>query len=117
MSMLFTQLVVVVRAGELVDRYGNTKPDWGAGATRTPVSGVNVQPAASPSSTDEHVDDRQTTVTKWRLYTPRRMDLDLRETDRVEFDGMSLEVDGKVGRWTGPGGSVHHIEATLKEID
>lgn len=117
MSMLYTQAITVVRPGHTTNQYGDDRPDWGAGAVRTAVSGVNVQPAAEPSDSDEHTDDRQTTVTKWRLYTPRGMDLDLRETDRVEFDGMSLEVDGKVGRWTGPGGGVHHIEATLKEID
>lgn len=117
MSMLFTQSVVIVRAGGLIDRYGNTKPDWGSGATRTAVSGVNVQPAASPSNSDEHIDDRQTTLTRWRLYTPRRMDLDLLETDRVEYAGMKLRVDGKVGRWPAPGGGVHHVEATLVEVD
>lgn len=114
--MLYLQTVVVVRPGVLVDRYNNEKPDWGA-ATRTTVAGVNVQPATVPVQSTEHTRDRQTTVTGWRLFTPRGMDLDLRETDRVEVDGMVLEVDGKVGRWPAPGGGVHHIEAELKEID
>jgi hypothetical protein len=115
--MLFLQSVTIVRPGVIVDRYNNEKPDWGSGATRTPVAGVNVQPAATPAQSTEYTQDRQTTVTGWRLYTPRGMDLDLRETDRVEFDGMVLEVDGKVGRWPAPGGGVHHIEAELKEVD
>lgn len=117
MSLLHTQGVVIVRAGEFTDRYGNTKPDWGTGATRTPVSGVNVQPASSPSSSDEHIDDRQTTVTRWDFFTDRGVDVDLLATDRVEFDGMKLRVDGKVGRWPAPGGGVHHVEATLVEVD
>lgn len=41
---------------------------------------------------------------------------DLRETDRVEFDGQTLQVTGKVGRWPVPAG-VRHIEAQLKEVD
>jgi hypothetical protein len=111
--MLYQQSLVIVRPGTIVDDYHNEKPDWGAGATRTPVSGVNVQP--SGGSTEE-TDDRQVTVTGWRLYTPRGVDLDLRETDRVEFDGMMLQVVGKVARWPAPGGGVHHVEADLREV-
>ncbi|MEU6661258.1 hypothetical protein [Streptomyces sp. NPDC046821] len=112
--MLYLQAIVIVRPGVIEDEYGNTKADWGSGATRTPVGGVNVQPAGGSS---EDTDDKQLTVTGWRLYTPRRMDLDLRETDRVEFDGMTLQVTGKVARWPAPGGGVHHIEADLQEVD
>ena len=111
--MLYQQSLVIVRAGTAVDEYHNTKPDWGAGATRTPVSGVNVQPSGGST---ENTDDRQVTVTGWRLYTPRGVDLDLRETDRVEFDGMVLQVAGKVARWPAPGGGVHHVEADLREV-
>jgi hypothetical protein len=111
--MLYQQSLVIVRPGTIADEYHNARPDWGASATRTPISGVNVQP--SGGSTEE-TDDRQVTVTGWRLYTPRGVDLDLRETDRVEFDGMKLQVVGKVARWPAPGGGVHHVEADLREV-
>ncbi|MFK8844680.1 hypothetical protein [Streptomyces sp. Ac-502] len=111
--MLFTQSVVIVRPAADTDEYGNHKPDW-ADAARTTVTGVNVQPQGGSS---EDTDDRQVTVTGWRLYTPRGMDLDLRESDRVETGGMTLQVTGKVARWPAPGGGVHHIEADLKEVD
>lgn len=116
MSLMYVQDIVIVRAPVIRDRYGSESRDWSA-ATRTEVSGVNVQPASAPAQSTEHTDDRQTTVTGWRLYTPRGMDLDLLETDRVEHGGMTLEVDGKVGRWPRPGGGVHHVEAELKEVD
>jgi len=116
MSLMYVQSIVIVRAPVVRDRYGSESRDWAA-AARTEVSGVNVQPASAPAQSTEHTDDRQTTVTGWRLYTPRGMDLDLLETDRVEHDGMTLEVDGKVGRWPRPGGGVHHVEAELKEVD
>jgi len=116
MTLLHTQTVVVVRAAVVTDRYGNQTRDW-ANASRTTVTGVNVQPAAAPAHSTERIEDRQTTSTEWRLYTDRGVDLDLRETDRVEFDGMTLEVDGKVGRWPAPYGGVHHVEAQLVEID
>jgi hypothetical protein len=112
--MLYLQSITIVRAGATTDDYGNDRPDWGTGATRTTVVGVNVQPAGG---SDEETDDKQLTVTGWRLYTPRGMDLDLRETDRVEAEGTTMQVVGKVARWPAPGGGVHHIEADLREVD
>ncbi|GGM04763.1 hypothetical protein GCM10010099_21100 [Streptomyces cinereus] len=111
--MLYLQSITIVRAGTTEDEYGNERPDWDD-PLRTPVSGVNVQPQGGST---EDTDDKQLTVTGWRLYTPRGMDLDLRETDRVEVDGMTLQVVGKVARWPAPGGGVHHIEADLREVD
>lgn len=115
MSRNYAHTVMRVRAPETVDRYQNKKRDW-ANAVRTPMAGVNVQPAGSPPVSDEDTVDRQTTVTGWRLYTPRGMDVDLLETDRVEYEGMTFEVDGKVGRWR-IAGKVHHVEVDLKEVD
>lgn len=112
--MLYRQSITIVRPGTGSDAYGNEQPDWGAGATRSVVDGVNVQPAGGSL---EDTDDRQMAVTGWRLFTPRGMDLDLRETDRVELDDVQLQVAGKVARWPAPGGGVHHIEADLREVD
>lgn len=113
MSLLYTQSITIVRPVEVEDAYHSTKPDYGVAATRIPVTGVNVQPFGGSA---EDTDDRQVTVTGWRLHTRRGVDLDLRETDRVEFDGMVLQVTGKVGRWPAPGGGIHHIEADLREV-
>lgn len=112
--MLYEQSLTIVRPGVAVDEYGNSRPDWGAGVTRTPVTGVNVQPSGGST---EDTDDKQLTVTGWRLFTPRGMDLDLRETDRVEAEGAVMQVVGKVARWPSPGGGVHHVEADLREVD
>jgi hypothetical protein len=111
--MLYLQDIVIVRPGVVEDDYGNEQEDWGAAATRIPVSGVNVQPNGGST---EDTEDRQVTVTGWRLYTPRGMDIDLRETDRVEAWGTTMQVIGKVGRWPAPGGGVHHVEADLREV-
>jgi hypothetical protein len=112
--MLYEQDIVIVRPGKVEDAYGNEQDDWGDAATRIPVSGVNVQPAGGST---EDTEDRQVTVTGWRLYTPRGMDLDLRETDRVQAWGTTMQVVGKVARWPAPGGGVHHVEADLREVD
>lgn len=117
MTLLFHQTVVRVRAPMVRDRYGNEQRDW-ASADRLTVTRVNIQPAGTPPRSDEDTQDRQTTVTAWTLQTAEGADVDLLETDRVEYDGMTLEVDGKVGRWPDPfGPGVHHVEARLKEVD
>lgn len=117
MSLLFHQSFVRVRAPLVEDRYHNKKRDWES-AEREQVDGVNIQPAGSPVRSEEETADRQTTVTSWVLQSREGVDLDLKETDRVEVDGMTLEVDGKVGRWPDPfGPGVHHVEARLKEVD
>jgi hypothetical protein len=117
MTLMFEQAIVIVRAPLVADRYQNKTRDW-SNAARVPVEGVNVQPAGAPVRSEEDTVDRQTTVTTWTLQTREGVDLDLMATDRVEFDGMTLEVDGKVGRWPDPfTGAVHHVEARLKEID
>ena len=109
---LFGDSVVIVRAGYRVDKYGNesSERDW-ANAVRTPVTGVSVQPDVS----EEETGDRRTVTTGWRLFTPMGRDLDLLPTDRVEYDGMTLEVDGEVARFR-VGGRVHHVEARLKRV-
>lgn len=111
--MLYEQDIVIVRPAKVEDEYGNEQDDWGAAATRIPVPGVNVQPNGGST---EDTEDRQVTVTGWRLYTPRGMDIDLRETDRVEAWGTTMQVIGKVARWPAPGGGVHHVEADLREV-
>lgn len=115
MSRHYAHTIVRLRAPLVTDRYGNSKRDWST-PERLTVSGVNVQPGGSPPQSAEDTTDRQVTITEWRLYTPKGMDLDLEETDRVEWEGLTLRVDGKVGRWR-ISGRVHHVEAALKEVD
>lgn len=115
MSLLTMQSIAVLRAPLVVDDYGNpsTERDWG-NATRTPYSGVNVQPIGdAPSS--EAVGDRPTVITGWKLITSRGMDLDLLATDRVEHGGITTEVVGEVARYY-LGGRVHHVEARIKRV-
>ncbi|MET9425653.1 hypothetical protein ABZY06_33955 [Streptomyces sp. NPDC006540] len=113
MSILTADSAVILRAGYVVDKYGNpsTVRDW-ANATRTTVSGVSIQ----PDSSSEETGDRSAVVTGWRIQSRKGQDLDLLRTDRVEFDGMTLEVDGKVARYR-MAGAVHHVEARLKEVE
>ncbi|MEU8555966.1 hypothetical protein AB0C80_18520 [Streptomyces anthocyanicus] len=113
MSALYEQSAVVVRPAVTTDRYGNKKYDYGPAATRTPVDQLNIQPSGGSK---EDTEDRQITVTGWLLISAPGTLPDLRDTDRVEFDGLVCEVTGKVGRWPVPQ-EIKHIEAQLKEVD
>lgn len=111
--MIFHQQVTVVRPGTRVDRGGNEVPDWSPGAaTRTVVEHVSVQ----PNTQNEDVEsDRTAVVTGWRVLSEPGVDADVRSGDRIEWDGMTLEVVGEVARWPDPlDGGVHHIEFTMR---
>lgn len=109
---LYEQSGVIVRPAITTDRYSNEKKDYGPAAERIPVDRINVQPAGGSS---EDTDDKQLTVTGWLLISAPGTMPDLRATDRVEVDGLVLEVAGKVGRWPTPY-EMRHIEAQLKEV-
>jgi len=111
--MLYADTVVRVRAPLGDDGYGNptSQRDWSR-ATRTVISGVSFQPDTSTETADG---TRDTVITGYRLITPKGRDIDLLATDRIEVDGMTLEVDGAVGRYK-VGGRVHHVEARLREV-
>jgi hypothetical protein len=111
MSVLAVDTVTVVRAPLVADRYGGKIRDWPS-AARTAYTGISVQPAGST----EDVRDREQVNDRFTLFTSRGSDIDLLATDRVEWNGITLQVDGNPDRWPAPGGGVHHVEATLKQV-
>lgn len=111
MSILATAAITVLRAPLVANPYGCQVRDW-ENPSRTDVDGVSIQPAA----TTEDVRDREQLASTYQLFTPRGIDLDLLATDRVEWDGRVLQVVGDPNRWPAPGGGVHHVEATLREV-
>ncbi|HEY6117184.1 MAG TPA: hypothetical protein VI172_14625 [Candidatus Dormibacteraeota bacterium] len=109
--MMFNQSLVRVRAGERTDRGGNTVKDW-ATATRLTVEQVNIQPSIQSEKVDEQ---RTAVVTGWHVQSAEGTDPDVRADDRIEWDGMTLEVDGEVARWPELFvDAVHHIEFEMK---
>lgn len=110
----FGDTVTILRlpAQPATTRYG-TAPDW-ANATATTVANVSVQPETS----SEDVANRDTVTTRYHLYSAPAGDLDLTAYDRVQWNGLTLEVLGDVQRWPLPlGGGVHHVEAVLRRIE
>jgi hypothetical protein len=111
--MMFNQSLVRVRAGERTDRGGNTVKDWSPGAvSRLAVDQVNIQPSIQQETVDEQ---RNAVVTGWHVQSAEGADPDIRADDRIEWDGMTLEVDGEVARWPELfTDAVHHIEFEMK---
>jgi hypothetical protein len=108
---MFNQTLIRVRAGTRPDRGGNTMPDWST-ATRLLVAQVNIQPSIQQESHDE---TRAAKVTGWHVQSAEGTNPDIRADDRIEWDGMTLEVDGEVARWPALFvDAVHHIEFEMK---
>lgn len=109
---MFFDTIVRVRAGTRTDRGGNTVPDWSPGAvSRTTVADVNVQPSTQTESTEP---GRNAVVTGWRVQSAPGTAPDITAADRIEWRGMTLQVDGEVAEWSDPlDGSPHHIELTM----
>ncbi|MDP5182175.1 hypothetical protein QOZ88_05960 [Blastococcus sp. BMG 814] len=110
---MFHQQVTRLRGVSVTDRYENTTLDW-SNPARLIVNGVSVQPRARTETT---TDGRTVLVSGWWLCTAPGVDVDLTAADRVEHDGLVLEVDGDVARWPDPDGDgVHHVEAALRRV-
>lgn len=91
---------------ELADGYGGQDSyDWDAAARTT------LRVAVQPVGTAEYDDQRQTTVTRWNLFAGP--DEDILATDRFEWAGRTLEVDGDVEEWR-RGTRVKYLKAVLK---
>lgn len=111
--MMFNQFAVRVRAGAKTDRGGNTIPDWSPDAVdRLPLDRLNIQPSIQQESIDEQ---RNSVVTGWHVQSEEGTSPDITAVDRIEWDGMLLEVDGEVAKWPELfTDGVHHIELDLK---
>lgn len=111
--MFFFDSVVRVRCGWKTDRGGNTVPDWSPGAVdRLMVGGLNIQPASQVETVDER---RDVVVTGWRVQSEPGTAPDVTALDRIEWGGMTLEVQGEIAQWPDPlDGSPHHVEFDMQ---
>lgn len=97
--------ITVLRAPVVTDRYGNDRADW-PNATRTTVKGRLTRPAG-----ERIVDGRDALVEQWVCYLPS--DVVISGRDRIEFDGITFEMDGPPFP-AYDAGSAHHIEARVR---
>jgi hypothetical protein len=110
--MFFFDSIVRVRAGERTDRGGNKVPDWSPGAVaELPVERLNIQPATQDELSEAA---RNAVKTGWRVQSEEGTRPDITATDRIEWRGLTYEVDGDVAEWPDPlENRVHHIELTM----
>lgn len=100
---------ITVKRGRLAPGRGAEVIDW-SNPIKFTIDGCSVQ----PSSTSRDFDGRSLQVTEeWTLFAPSGSDL--KAGDRIEWSGLSFEVDGAPMPWQSPTGRVSHIWARLKE--
>ena len=115
--MAYQQRIAILRPAEVESRYSTELELDYENLTRIPVDRpVSLQPVSSREQTEGT--GRFSVVTGWALVTPVGMDLDLKSTDWVEYNGRRLAVLGDVLRWPHPmnPNGVHHVEATLEQV-
>lgn len=118
--MWFDQTAVRVRAGRKPDR-GNPDvgvPDWSPGAVdRAVLPPLNIQPRTQAEAHENAQSDRTPVITGWRVQSDHGVDLDVTAADRIEWDGLLLEVEGEIARWPDPvGGALDHVEFNIRRV-
>ena len=100
---------ITVKRASLKDSRGTKVLDW-SNPQSTTVAGCSVQ----PNMTSRDFDGRTIQVTEdWTLYAPPQSDIVA--GDRIEWQGMTFEVNGAPMPWTSPTGRVSHVYARLSE--
>lgn len=105
----FCRDTIEVLRANLVESRGSKVRDW-SDPTHITVKGCSVQ----PSTTSRDFDGRTTQVTEeWTLYAPPNADI--AAGDRIEWQGLTFEVNGAPMPWSSPTGRVSHVYARLSE--
>ncbi|WP_435112024.1 hypothetical protein [Nocardiopsis synnemataformans] len=113
-QLLFHQSATRVRAGVRYDRAGNPIADWSPDAVdRLPLTGLNIA-SRSQDLGEETGDDGTRATAGWWLQTRPGVDADIEASDRIEWNGLTLYIDGEPMRWPDPfTGAVHHLKVAL----
>lgn len=86
---------------------GSDIPDWGQ-ASSLEIAGCSVQPTATSLSEDGRVLGILDGVTCYCPY-----DADVQEGDRIQFEGLTYEINGSPRRWRSPTGNRSHTQLNL----
>jgi hypothetical protein len=96
--MIYNRLIEIWRAPLVEDSYGRHR-DWDNAARIASVP-ASFQPYRPLMWSHEDPLDRDTTNSRYKLYT--RIVMDVEPTDRVLVDGEWWEIDGDPGIWDLP---------------
>ena len=99
--------VTILTPVETADRYGGTeKTSW------TPAT---VKGWVSQRGGSEQTDLREAQVSTWVLYLHPTATIDGKA--RVQWEGITFEVDGPPNPAHRPGTGLHHYEVPLRVVD
>lgn len=103
--------ILVVRAGASTgeDGYGNLTA---ATPTRTPIAGCSLQPFLARNTAETITPSRDTIISRWRLFAPYGSDI--KGSDQIEYNALSLQVDGDLMTWEPDEYGDGYCEAYLK---
>ena len=105
----FCRDTVTRKRAQQVDNRGTITLDWSNPQT-LPIAGCSVQ----PNTSTRDFDGRTIQVTEeWTLYAP--FGSDIAAGDRIEWNGITFEINGAPMPWQSPTGRVSHIWARLAE--
>lgn len=99
---------ITVLEPTLVTERGKTVPDWSVPpASRTQVTGCEVQPGAST----EDLAARQNVIIRWTVWAPA--DTPVTARSAVEYRAVRYQVDGEPDWWRSPTGALSHVQLYL----
>lgn len=115
---LLPHTITIVTPAQAEDGYGNTALtyDQGQGATSRIVAAY-VRPFAGNQGTSapEVTVDRDAVTAAWQVHTN---DLTLTALDRIEYNGVAYDIDGKPNIWeSDPRGRPGHTKLLLRRVD
>lgn len=111
----YVDTIVRLRAPLVPDGYGDGQlRDWGQ-AVSTPLTGWRVQPVQSARAMTAETIPRDGLDRSRRAFGP--YDVDLVQTDRIEWAGAVWVIDSDIDQWRGPTGRIAHTEILLTRME
>lgn len=106
--------IVIKRAPEVVSGRGNERSrDW-ANAEETTYRNCMVEPFLLTDKLKiEENEQREFSEDTWRVWIPGR--IDVRYTDRIEWEGEDYEVRGLPGYWRDLNGKNSHTNIMVRK--
>lgn len=101
------QEVIRLRPTKTKTLRGSVVPDWSEDVDQLIIGGCSVQPAATSTTTDGRVLGVSEQMT---AYLPEYADV--MEGDRINFEGVVYEINGKPKRWKAAA-NLSHIQLNL----
>lgn len=114
-AQMLPHTITIRTPGTATDAYGNTVPSWATATTRTAAAYVRPQSTSVRPAGNEHVEvGRDVSELSWQAHTN---DAAITALDRIDWNGLTYEVDGEPLRWpSAPGGRLSFTKLQLRRV-